>query len=231
MHSFFCDTLKDNIITLNEEESTHATRVLRLEVGDDISLLDGKGKRALATITQPHHKRCVVEVNGEVYYEVPAISNLHIAIAPTKIIDRFEWFLEKATEIGVHKITPLLTDNSERKVLNHERLHKILVAAMKQSQRLYLPELTELTTFDKFIQSIDRSQQLFIAHCEENEKKLFSNIVDKSKNCCVLVGPEGDFNSDEINVALSNNFQPISLGNSRLRTETAGVYVSAVFNS
>jgi 16S rRNA (uracil1498-N3)-methyltransferase len=231
MHSFYCESFESSMLLLNEEESSHATRVLRLRAGDVVLLLDGKGSRAEATLVEPHAKRCVLELKGDIHYEVSAAAGLHIAMAPTKNIDRFEWFLEKATEIGIKKITPLLTANSERKVVNQERLQKIVLSAMKQSQRLYLPELEEMKTFKKFVEKETGNSIRFIAHCEEREKKFFANEVQKIEDSILLIGPEGDFNPTEIDMALQAGFIPVSLGNARLRTETAGVYAASVYNT
>lgn len=231
MHSFYCESFEAPALLLNEEESSHATRVLRLRAGDVVLLLDGKGSRAEATLVEPHAKRCVLELKGDIHHEVAAAAGLHIAMAPTKNIDRFEWFLEKATEIGIKKITPLLTANSERKVVNQERLQKIVLSAMKQSQRLYLPELEEMTTFKKFVEKETGNAKRFIAHCEEREKKFFASEVQKIEDSILLIGPEGDFNPTEIDMALQAGFIPVSLGNARLRTETAGVYAASVYNT
>jgi 16S rRNA (uracil1498-N3)-methyltransferase len=231
MHSFFAEHISHQIISLNEEESMHASRVLRLQSGDKIILLDGKGSRAEAIIQEPHHKKCTVQVSADVYHEEKPSQALHIAMAPTKNIDRFEWFLEKATEIGISRITPLLTSNSERKVINTERLHKILLAAMKQSQRLYLPSLDELTPIRNFLEMTDLSAQRMIAHCEESEKLFYTQEINQQQSLCLLIGPEGDFSTTEIEQAINKGFKPVSLGKARLRTETAGVYAVSLYNS
>ena len=150
---------------------------------------------------------------------------LHIAIAPTKSSDRFEFFLEKATEIGISEITPILTKNSERKKLNIVRCQKIVESAMKQSQRLFLPKLNDLTPLSAFLQQSNSSHLKLIAHCEEDDKTELKDLVLKGKDVCILIGPEGDFNPNEIEDALAIDFKPVSLGEKRLRTETAGIYV------
>jgi 16S rRNA (uracil1498-N3)-methyltransferase len=231
MHSFYCDDISLKTIILNEEESTHASRVLRLQAGDIVVLLDGKGSRAEAKIIEPHHKKCQLQIVGEIFHEPPILHGLHIAMAPTKNIDRFEWFLEKATEIGIKRITPILSANSERKIVNQERLQKILLSAMKQSQRLYLPKLDELTSFKKLIDELNSNSINMIAHCEESHKLLFAEKVEKAKDVTMLIGPEGDFNATEIEQALQKGCVPVSLGIARLRTETAGVYAVSVYNS
>lgn len=231
MHRFYTPKIESNVVVLSEEESAHAIRVLRLRKGDTILLLDGYGKAMQATILDEHHKKCVVELNGINQIEEASVGKLHIAIAPTKNIDRIEWFVEKATEIGIHSITPIITAQTERRNINLERLQKILISAMKQSQRLYIPTLHELKTYQKFIDETKSIQsQKFIAHCHENDKKLFSIEVDKSKDCLMLIGPEGDFNAEEIELAINNQFVPVSLGHARLRTETAALFTTSIFN-
>lgn len=231
MHSFFCDDITSPLLSLSEEESAHASRVLRLRAGDKVLLLDGKGRSAVAAVLEPHPKKCMLEIQGSVYEEKAAIAGLHIAMAPTKNIDRFEWFLEKATEIGIKRITPILTSNSERKVINQERLQKILVSAMKQSQRLFLPQLDELTHFQKLLEQSKLLPQKYIAHCEETEKRFFKDELQHQVDTVLLIGPEGDFSSQEIHSATAVGFIPVSLGKARLRTETAGVYAVSIYNS
>jgi 16S rRNA (uracil1498-N3)-methyltransferase len=147
---------------------------------------------------------------------------LHLAVAPTKMNERYEWFLEKATEIGIQEITPIICDNSERTVIKIDRFQKIIESAMKQSLHYFLPKLNEPISFKEFIKS-PQNGQLFIAHCEETNKKSLKNEVMIGQNTIILIGPEGDFSSKEIQLALENSFIPVSLGNSRLRTETAAV--------
>jgi len=147
---------------------------------------------------------------------------LHLAVAPTKMNDRYEWFLEKATEIGIHEITPIICDRSERKAVNKERFDKILLTAMKQSNVLYLPKLNGAVSFKEFIKHKNEGLQL-IAHCEETDKKSLKSVLKKNEDVTLLIGPEGDFSIKEIALALENNYVPVSLGNTRLRTETAAV--------
>lgn len=229
MHIFYTPDLSGKLYTLNEDESKHCVRVLRLIEGDRIVLVDGKGGFYHAQITEAHPKRCsatIIEAIEE-YGKKPFY--LHIAIAPTKNIDRFEWFLEKATEIGIHEITPLRSFNSERKEVKTERLEKIMVSAMKQSIKAYLPLLNPMTPFHEFINQPHEADK-FIAHCEEQNKIHLKNLVLPHRNILVLIGPEGDFSSEEIKSALQNNYQPVSLGESRLRTETAGVVAAHITN-
>jgi 16S rRNA (uracil1498-N3)-methyltransferase len=193
-----------------------------LTQGDTIFLVDGKGGFFETKITDPHPKRCtVVVIDKKLQYEQLSY-NLHIAIAPVKSIDRYEWFLEKATEIGIDEITPLLCRYSERKAIKEERLNKIITSAMKQSIKAYHPTLNPMISFNEFIKTSFNGDK-FIAHCENGEKEPLKNLVKKGVDTLILIGPEGDFSKDEIDTALANGFKEISLGNSRLRTETAGV--------
>lgn len=207
---------------LPEEEAGHCIRVLRLTEGDEILLTDGKGMFYKAAISRAHPKHCEVDILES--WQQPALWNfqLHIAVAPTKNMDRMEWFAEKATEIGIDAITCLNCRFSERKEVKPARLEKILVSAMKQSQKATLPVLTGMTDFRTFVtQPFDGRK--FIAHCEEGDKKLLKQLYQPGENALVLIGPEGDFSPEEIELALKNGFQPISLGESRLRTETAAL--------
>ncbi len=206
------------------DESRHILRVLRKQIGDIIFLTNGLGQGFKCEICTVASKQCEVNII-EVFEDEPLPYHLHIAIAPTKSSDRFEFFLEKATEIGISEITPLLCTNSERKRLNTKRCHKILQSAMKQSQRLHLPQLNEMMTFEKFMtQDFDTSYK-FIAHCENQKKSYFPNHLKEHNKICMLIGPEGDFNLSEIEMALNSNFKPVSLGKKRFRTETAGIFV------
>lgn len=207
---------------LPEEEAGHCIRVLRLTEGDEILLTDGKGMFYKAAISRAHPKHCEVDILES--WQQPALWNfqLHIAVAPTKNMDRMEWFAEKATEIGIDAITCLNCRFSERKEVKPARLEKILVSAMKQSQKATLPALTGMTDFRTFVtQPFDGRK--FIAHCEEGDKKLLKQLYQPGENVLVLIGPEGDFSPEEIELALKNGFLPISLGESRLRTETAAL--------
>ncbi len=213
---------------IEADESNHILRVLRKQIGDELYLTNGKGVLFKTKIIETTGKKCLVDVWDYQTEEMQA-SKLHIAIAPTKSSDRFEFFLEKATEIGISEITPLVSQNSERKKLNIKRCHKIIESAMKQSQRLFLPKLNALTTLDQFLQNTDSSFSNFIAHCEEDQKEEFKDVVRHTKNTCVLIGPEGDFSPQEIEAAFQKKFLPVSLGPKRLRTETAGIHVCSMF--
>jgi len=229
MHIFYTPELSGNTYTLNETESKHCIRVLRLDKGDEITLVDGRGGFFTAEIADPNPKRCAVNVVESQQNFGLRNFRVHIAIAPTKNIERIEWFLEKATEIGISRITPLLCRYSERKEIKTERLEKVMVSAMKQSRKAYLPQLDELTKFSEFVRQPFDGQK-FIAHCEEQHRELLKSLVVPTQNYLILIGPEGDFSSEEIELALKEGFQPVSLGDSRLRTETAGVVACHTFN-
>ncbi len=207
---------------LSEEESQHCVRVLRYTRGDEILLTDGKGNTYTARITNPHPKHCEFEVLTQEKQQKAHDFYLHIAIAPTKNIERMEWMVEKCTEIGVDEITPLLCRFSERKQIRTNRLEKIVLSAAKQSLTPYLPKLNELTDYDTFVRQATEETK-FIAHCYKEEKRELKDEIKRGKSVLVLIGPEGDFSEQEVEEALALGFVPVSLGNSRLRTETAGV--------
>ena len=221
MYLFYCPDIEKQQ-TLSEEESAHCVRVLRYTTGDEILLTDGNGTTYTARITNPHPKHCDFEIISSEKQEPHHAFHLHIAIAPTKNIERMEWAIEKCVEIGVDEITPLLCRFSERKQLRTDRLEKIILSAAKQSLTPYLPVLHELTPYDDFIKS-QRQGQRFIAHCYKEDKRVLKDEIERGRDVLVLIGPEGDFSEKEIADALSMGFIPVSLGNSRLRTETAAV--------
>ena len=218
---FFTPDILSNL-ELPLEEAQHCIKVLRKKEGDQILLTDGKGFFYDAEIVQAHPKHCVVNIVKTIEYLKQWNFNLEIAFAPTKNIDRIEWFVEKATEIGVDRFVPILCQHSERKEIKAQRIEKILVSAMKQSQKAVLPQLDQIETFSKFIKR-DFIGQKFIAHCYPQEKKLLKDAYKKGENTLILIGPEGDFSEKEVQEAIQNGFQPISLGDSRLRTETAAL--------
>jgi len=209
---------------LSEEESKHAVRVLRLSSGDIIHLVDGRGGRYKTEIIEAHPKRTSLRIlHVEENYK-PSTYHLHIAVAPTKNIDRIEWFLEKATEIGLQEFTPIICAHSERKEVKIERLEKVAVAAMKQSLKAYLPKINSAVSFSRFIDSQQDIQSTkAIAHCIDGDKKHIVNSFSKEGNYLILVGPEGDFSESEIQQALQIGYTPLSLGEARLRTETAAL--------
>lgn len=197
-------------------------RVLRYTRGDEILLTDGVGNTYQARITNPHPKHCEFEIISQKKQAKSHDFYLHIAIAPTKNIERLEWMVEKCTEIGVDEITPLLCRFSERKTLRNDRLEKIILSAAKQSLTPYLPRLNPLTDFETFIAD-NAQEQRFIAHCYKDDKRELRDEIQRGKSVCVLIGPEGDFSEEEMQHALAKGFLPVGLGKSRLRTETAGV--------
>jgi 16S rRNA (uracil1498-N3)-methyltransferase len=226
LHTFFFPDLSENIVTLDEDESKHAVRVLRLVVGDEVMLVDGKGTRAFASVSEDHPKRCALEIKERKKENRDRSYKLHIAIAPTKNLDRLEWFIEKATEIGIDSIVLISCDHSERFTVKLERMEKVTVSAIKQSQQSWLPEIKGVISFKDFLKTVPASSQKFIAHCAEGEKKLLKtelSALKSAENIFILIGPEGDFSSSEISAAIENGFKEISLGERRLRTETAAL--------
>jgi 16S rRNA (uracil1498-N3)-methyltransferase len=221
-HRFFCADPGSGI--LSEEESKHALRVLRLKTGDKIQVIDGNGTLVNAVITAEHKNGLGFETEN--HYTSPARAyNIHIAIAPTKNIDRFEFFLEKATEIGISRVTPIITKNSERRDLRTDKLAKNLISAIKQSGHLFLPVIDEPLPFASFLKSLTESGATrFIAHCQDDaSKNQLAKLIPPHKKVVILIGPEGDFTSEEVTLAKQTEFIPVSLGESRLRTETAGI--------
>ncbi len=207
---------------LPEDESQHCIRVLRLKEGDNITITDGKGFFYTATLENTHPKHCSVKITESLPQKSIWDYTIHIAVAPTKNMDRMEWFVEKATEIGINTITCLRCRHSERKEIKLQRLNKIAISAMKQSQKAILPQINEIIDFNQFI-SQDFNGYKMIAHCAENSRQLIKDIYKPGANALFLIGPEGDFSHEEINAALSAGFSPVSLGKSRLRTETAAL--------
>ena len=228
MHVFYTPDIQTRA-ELPEEEAAHAVRVLRLEAGDEVTLTDGKGCFYRAEISAASNKRCLVNVLETLPQEPLWQGHLHLAMAPTKNMDRTEWLAEKATEIGFDELTFLNCRFSERKVIKTERIQKILVSAIKQSLKARLPKLNEMTDFNRFIRQPFNGQK-FIAHCYEGEKSLLKDIVRRGEDALVLIGPEGDFSEEEVKLAVEQGFQPISLGGSRLRTETAALVACHILN-
>ncbi len=233
MHRFFAPDIA-HTLTLPEEESRHCARVLRLVEGDEIEVVDGKGNIYRCSIALAHSKHCALNILDKVACAPHWGSGIHLAVAPTKNLDRIEWMAEKCTEMGIDRITPLLCRHSERKVLKTERLHKILVAAMKQSLKAQLPQLDELTPFSSLIAEHSDAQR-FIAYCDESlprdERHSLAQVYDPSRDAVVLIGPEGDFDPAEVEVALKAGFIPVTLGESRLRTETAALFAIATIHA
>ncbi|WP_452221995.1 16S rRNA (uracil(1498)-N(3))-methyltransferase [Lacinutrix salivirga] len=207
--------------TFNKDESKHIVKVLRKQENDLLQITNGNGWLFTAKITIADAKKCTVCIEKSTF-EQPKPYKLHLAVAPTKMNDRYEWFLEKATEIGVESITPIICDHSERKTIKPERFEKIIQSAMKQSLSNYLPKLNATIAFKDFIAQ-DISGDLFIAHCEDTNRKSLKKEIQPNKDITILIGPEGDFSVKEIETALQHHFIPVTLGNTRLRTETAAI--------
>ena len=228
MHVFYTPDIATSP-EMPEEEAGHCLRVLRLGVGDEVTLTDGKGNFYKATISAATNKRCQLKVMETITPEKGWNGWLHLAMAPTKNMDRTEWFAEKATEIGFDELTFLNSRYSERKVIKTERIEKILVSAIKQSLKPHKPVLNEMTDFDKFI-SRNFNGQKFICHCHEGKKELLKEAIIPGQNALILIGPEGDFSEEEVTKAIEAGFQPVSLGKSRLRTETAALVAIHTLN-
>lgn len=207
---------------LPEEEARHAVRVLRLKEGDEIFLMDGNGCFVRATITTANNHRCLYKIDEKETQERQWNGHLHLAIAPTKLMDRMEWMTEKAVEIGLDELTFLDTKNSERRVVKTDRIERIVVSAVKQSHKAWMPIVNGMTEFRSFVTK-ERSGDKFICHCHEGEKPLLKDLINKENDTTVLIGSEGDFSQDEVELAIANGYRAVSLGKSRLRTETAGL--------
>ena len=223
-------------LALNEDTSKHVVQVLRMKEGELLQLTDGKGNLVTAQITDAHKKRASVKITKAEFVPAPTRKTV-IAISLLKNANRFEWFLEKATELGVQIIVPLLCEHTERQHFRYDRMQAVLVSAMLQSQQSWIPELHEPIAFEKMIENFESDQltgdsnsfQKFIAHCaDDGEKKNFRQQVDHSASAIILIGPEGDFAADEIALALQHGFKPVSLGDTRLRAETAGIVAATI---
>lgn len=223
MQLFYNRDITENTtrFSFSKEESKHITKVLRKKEGDLLHITNGKGWLFVARILVADIKHCVADVVSATLQPKRSY-NLHLAVAPTKMNDRYEWFLEKATEIGIDTITPIICDRSERRHIKPERLDKIVQAAMKQSLICYLPKINAAAPFNEFIKQ-DLQGQGFIAHCENTDKKSLKQHLHPGKDITILIGPEGDFSVKEIQMAIQNSFIPVTLGERRLRTETAAI--------
>lgn len=237
MHLFFTPDISSSIYTLSEDESKHCIRVLRLTFGDKIQLIDGLGGFYEAEIIDNNPKKCTVSIIKSSKEVGKRNHYLHIAIAPTKNMERLEWFIEKATEIGIDEISLINCQNNERTIVKTERLHKVAVSAIKQSIKAYLPKINEVISFKNFIDFNKKFNGLkLIAHCINigetsiNNKPHIKTLLSTPQNILILIGPEGDFTLEEVKFAMENEFAEVSLGESRLRTETAAIYACAVCN-
>ena len=222
-----------NEIELDEENSRHVVQVLRMKKEDLISLTDGKGLLLKAVITGDHKKRCMVTVKEKSLAITPG-RKVSIAISLLKNASRFEWFLEKATEIGVSEIIPMICARTEKEKFRHDRMEAILISAMLQSQQCWLPTLHEPIGFELLLrqEEIVNTSQKFIAHClEDDERNLITLVNSALPSQLILIGPEGDFTYDEIEFAITNHFYPVSLGDTRLRTETAGIVAVTILRT
>ena len=228
MHLFYTPDIATTL-ELPQDEAAHALRVLRLTEGAEVMLTDGKGSFYRAEIDIISGKRCYMRIVETITPEPMWKGHLHLAMAPTKNMDRIEWFAEKATEIGFDELTFLDCRFSERKVVKTERVEKILVSAMKQSLKPTLPILNSMTPFDKFI-NYRFGGKKFIAHCYDGDKLPLMQALQCGEDALVLIGPEGDFSPEEVQKAIANGFQPITLGHSRLRTETAALVAVHTMN-
>jgi 16S rRNA (uracil1498-N3)-methyltransferase len=215
-------------IVLNEDTSKHVVQVLRMQNGDQLQLTDGRGNLFAAEITDNHKRNCTVKITATTFAEAP-LKKITIAISLVKNSHRFEWFLEKATEIGVAEIIPLVCERTEKQHFRHDRMKGIVISAMQQSQQAWLPLLHEPARFTDTI-SHAVQQQKFIAHCEDEGDKtqLAKEVLNQPSGILILIGPEGDFTKHEIGWAILHQFRPVALGNTRLRTETAGVVAAAL---
>lgn len=223
MHVFYTPDITVADYVLNEEESRHCMKVLRLVIGDVVHLIDGRGGLYEAEIISESKRNVSLRVLSTKKEYQKRNHRLHIAVAPTKNIDRLEWFLEKATEIGIDEISPVICDRSERKIVKEDRLNKVITSAVKQSLQAYHPLLNEAVALKELIVN-SKADYKMIAHCIDGEARNFiSQITEPGKSYLILIGPEGDFTPAEIELALQNDFKPLTLGNTRLRTETAAL--------
>lgn len=239
MNIFYTTHIEGDYAYLPQEEARHCVQVLRKKEGDSLFVIDGKGGFYEGHIFETGKKKCVIKLNKATLDFGKRPYRLHVAIAPPKNINRFEWFLEKATEIGIDEITPILCQRSERKNIRNDRLEKIILSATKQSLKAYVPQLHSLTKFQDFIKKEifhpttehTISSQKFIAHCEEDTQKThLQDNYHKAHNVTMLIGPEGDFTPEEIDLAIQHGFGSVSLGKTRLRLETAGIMACCIIN-
>jgi len=223
MQVFYAPDISGRSYALDENESKHIVRVLRMKIGDPVKVIDGKGNMYEGAIAEPDQKRCLIEVHSVHRDFEKRNYKLHIAISPLKNPERFEWFIEKAVETGIDEITPLICKNTEKPGIRTERIRNIIISAMKQSLKAKETILNKPESFPDFI-TAKHDGILMIAHCRSDmDRKKISDAYHKGENAVILIGPEGDFSRDEIEAAMSNFFTQIHLGTSRLRTETAGI--------
>jgi len=240
MHIFYQPDLTQNEIFLKEEESKHCVRVLRMKIGDEVELVDGKGTSAIAKIIDDHSKRCLLNVINRKSHILNRTYKLHIAIAPTKNFERIEWFIEKAVEVGIDEISFIECKNSERIKVNMQRCEKVAISAMKQSKQFWLPKINDVRKSDEVMKGLSDEELKLIAFCETDIKQSLHSFIPSStkqsnsqttkQKITILIGPEGDFTKEEVELALKNNFKTVSFGENRLRTETAALYACMAIN-
>ncbi|HAM97019.1 MAG TPA: 16S rRNA (uracil(1498)-N(3))-methyltransferase [Marinilabiliales bacterium] len=229
MQVFYTPDIKKITYTLDAEESKHAVKVLRMHAGDEICMIDGVGGLYYGIIDEPDAKKCTIRVIEKIEQYGRKNYSLHLAFAPTKTNERTEWLLEKITEIGIDEITPLLCQRSERKNINKERMEKIILSAMKQSIKAYMPVMNDMATFKEFVSS-PREGGKMIAHCMDNPKPPLKSKLACHQKITILIGPEGDFSPEEVELAKQYGYEEVHLGKSRLRTETAGIVACHTVN-
>jgi 16S rRNA (uracil1498-N3)-methyltransferase len=230
---YFKDLTDSKNVVLDEDTSKHIVQVLRMQNDEQLQLTDGKGNLFTCEITDNNRKRCAVAIKQTTNHQ-RSTTNVSIAISLLKNSSRFEWFLEKATEIGVNEIIPLICERTEKTSFKHERMSSILISAMLQSQQTYLPLLHEPVKYQQFISRQFDNTSSFIAHCEDESNKVHltaTKLLNPSTSKLILIGPEGDFTKPEIELALKYNFTPVSIGDTRLRTETAGMVAAALLKN
>ena len=224
MHYFYSPDISQPFVTLSNEESEHCVRVMRHREGDVVRVTDGRGHLAEAVVADAHPKKCLLEIRQQITDKLLTHNGLHLAVAPTKNADRMEWLLEKAIEIGICSLTFLQCDHSERTHLNLERLQRLAIAALKQSQTTWLPPLKTMKFTDFIQQNIDTQADKFIAWCDEYNQRQLVDMPRQFPEMILLIGPEGDFSEEEITLARESGYTEVKLGDRRLRTETAGLY-------
>jgi 16S rRNA (uracil1498-N3)-methyltransferase len=222
---FIGHILSETEAALSEDESWHCIKVLRHKAGDPITMMDGKGSYYSCTLLDPNPKKCILAINTVDFRENTILYDLHIAIAPTKNIDRIEWFVEKAVEIGIREISFINCKNSERKIIKLDRIQKIVESACKQSLQRYIPQLNELADYTPFIKNIPVGTHAYIAHCQTKDLPHYTTLVKPAGKLLFLIGPEGDFTMNEVTLAMEHGCKELSLGANRLRTETAALFV------
>jgi 16S rRNA (uracil1498-N3)-methyltransferase len=227
---FYAQRITNQEAFLNGEESQHALKVLRLKPQDEVTVIDGQGIFYEGTINTISKKGTTIQICNPTEDTISLSQELHLAVAPTKNNNRIEWLLEKMTEVGMKSFTPILTQHSVRRTINEDRWHKILLSAAKQSQRALVPQLLPITPFEDFIQRPHEGEK-FIAHLDQNHSEEWASFQLNQKKVCILIGPEGDFSTDELEQAMQAGYQPIALGPNRLRTETAALYAGIMYHS